>query len=129
MEQVTVKVLDDITGEEGASTTEFALDGVSFEIDLTEANRQKLKDAFAGYITAGRKTGGGKARMVTPRGTGVAKPDREQLRAVREWARRHGLAVSNRGRIASLVQLAYNENNPELARTAMGSDAQPVAAG
>jgi hypothetical protein len=36
----------------------FGLDGVDYEIDLTDANASKLRDALADFIAAARRTGG-----------------------------------------------------------------------
>lgn len=116
--QVIQKVIDDLTGEEGASTAEFSLDGVTYEVDLTETSRKQLHDVFAPYIDAGRKVGSRRGRSIAARGTAAAKVDREQTQAIREWARRNGLEVSQRGRISELVRVAYNANDPSLATAA-----------
>ena len=44
----TVTVVDDLDGSEAAESVEFALDGVAYEIDLSEDNAEKLRDALAG---------------------------------------------------------------------------------
>lgn len=125
--QVTQKVLDDITGDEGASLAEFMLDGVNYEIDLTEENRRKLREALAEFIDAGRKVSARTARRlaVTGQGTAPARVDREQTQAIREWARRHGRQVSNRGRIPEVLRIAFEKNDPTLAPAAEES---PLAA-
>jgi hypothetical protein len=126
-EQVIVKRIDDITGEEGASLVEFALDGTSYELDLTEGNRQRLKDSLADFVAAGRKVTGRRGRVAAPRGTAPARVDREQTQAIRDWARLHGRKVSERGRIPELLRLAYDKNDPSLAPAA--DDPQLVPAG
>jgi nucleoid-associated protein Lsr2 len=90
-------------------TVSFALDGVNYEIDLAEKNAKELRDAFARYVTAARKvgrgtraSGGGRSRA-----TGGGRMDREQAGAIRDWARKNGHAVSDRGRIPSSVVEAY----------------------
>jgi hypothetical protein len=40
------------------STVEFALDGVTYELDLTGDNSAKLHDTLSQYAKAGRKVGG-----------------------------------------------------------------------
>jgi hypothetical protein len=46
--------------------------------------------------------------MSTPgRGIAPAKTDREQNQAIREWAKRKGIEVSDRGRIAASIVEQY----------------------
>jgi hypothetical protein len=111
-EQVIVKRIDDITGEEGASLAEFALDGTSYEIDLTEGNRQKLKDSLAEFVAAARKVTGRRGRVATPRGKGAATVDAAQRKAARQWAQGHpdivGFTVGDRGRLPDSVLALYD---------------------
>ena len=90
-------------------TVSFSLDGTSYEIDLAEKNAQEMRDVFARYVSAARKvgrgtraSGGGRSRA-----TGGGRMDREQAGAIRDWARKNGHAVSDRGRIPASVVEAY----------------------
>jgi hypothetical protein len=107
---------DDVPADE---TISFALDGTNYEIDLTEKNAAELRDALSRYVQAARKvgrgsssggggraSGGGRSRA-TGGGGGGGRMDREQAGAIREWARRNGHQVSDRGRIPSSVVEAY----------------------
>jgi hypothetical protein len=90
-------------------TVSFALDGTNYEIDLAEKNAKELRDAFAKYVGAARKVGRGTGRASgggRSRATG-GRMDREQAGAIREWARKNGHAVSDRGRIPASVVEAY----------------------
>src|SRR5512144_2776003 len=86
--QIIHKLVDDLDGGDADETVKFALDGVQYEIDLSSANAEKLRDVFAQYIAHGTKVGrggvvvGGRAA----RGRGGATADREQNKAIREWA-------------------------------------------
>ncbi len=90
-------------------TVSFSLDGTSYEIDLTEKNAKELRDALSRYVSAARKVGrgsrgassGGRARA-----TG-GRMDREQAGAIRDWARKNGHQVSDRGRIPASIAEAY----------------------
>ena len=89
-------------------TVSFALDGTNYEIDLAERNANELRDAFSKYVAAARKvgrgtraSGGGRSRA-----TG-GRMDREQAGAIRDWARKNGHQVSDRGRIPASVVEAY----------------------
>ena len=118
--QVTV-FIDDVTGEEveNGETVTFALDGVDYEIDLSEGHADELRKAFAPYVLKGRRTGGRYARGSggsssrsrqssgsgsSPRKNGGREVD---TKAVRDWANAHGQKVSARGRIPTNIVEAY----------------------
>lgn len=110
----TVSLVDDLDGSEAAESVAFALDGVAYEIDLSEENAEKLRDALAGYVAGARRVDGARravrakvAKAAKPaRGTRTA-PDREQTAAIREWARANGYEVSERGRLSATVLAAF----------------------
>ncbi|SIR66316.1 histone-like nucleoid-structuring protein Lsr2 [Williamsia sterculiae] len=104
--KVTVKLVDDVDDSKPADeTVEFAIDGVSYEIDLSTKNASKLRDDIDGWVAHARRVGGRKkTKGLAPR----AAVDREQTAAIREWARKNGHPVSARGRIAGDVVEAYN---------------------
>ena len=99
---------ENLTADE---TVSFALDGTNYEIDLSEKNAKELRDAFSRYVSAARKvgrgnraSGGGRSRA-----TGGGRMDREQAGAIRDWARKNGRQVSDRGRIPASVVQAYED--------------------
>ena len=49
-------------GETADETVEFGIDGKSYEIDLSDANAAKLRDALAPYLGHARRTGGRRLR-------------------------------------------------------------------
>src|SRR3954470_5963602 len=107
--KVQVILSDDLDENLSADeTVSFSLDGTSYEIDLAEKNAKEMRDAFSRYVSAARKvgrgtraSGGGRSRA-----TG-GRMDREQAGAIRDWARKNGHAVSDRGRIPASVVEAY----------------------
>ena len=109
--KVTVTLVDDFDGAGPADeTVEFSIDGVSYEIDLSAQNAQKLRDLFTPWIEAGRRVGGRSPGRPTavPNGRGRAVIDREQSAAIREWARNNGHKVSTRGRIpADIIEAVH----------------------
>ncbi|WP_127781851.1 Lsr2 family protein [Rhodococcus sp. X156] len=109
-QKVTVTFVDDIDDELAADeTVEFSVDGVNYSIDLSADNAQKLRNDFAMWIAHARKESG---RKRTSRGSttkGRASVDREQSAAIREWARRSGHEVSDRGRIPAAIIEAYHQ--------------------
>ena len=109
--KVTVTLVDDFDGAGPADeTVEFSIDGVTYEIDLSASNAQKLRDEFKPWTEAGRRVGGRRRGRpsATAGGRGRAVIDREQSAAIREWARRNGHRVSTRGRIPADVIDAFH---------------------
>src|ERR1700710_408070 len=84
--KVTVTLVDDFDGEGAADeTVEFALDGVSYEIDLSSKNATKLRRDLKQWVEAGRRVGGRRrGRSSAPSGRGRASIDREQSAAIRD---------------------------------------------
>ncbi len=63
---VIVRLTDDIDGEDADETVRFALDGRSYEIDLSAANASQLRAALKPYIDKGRPSADG-PRSRSPR--------------------------------------------------------------
>jgi len=108
--QTTVTLVDDIDGTEADEQVEFAVDGRSYEIDLSSANVARLRDALGPFISAARRTSG---RRSSGGAAAAARPstDREQNQAIREWAQQQGMKISERGRIPSNVLEAYHQSH------------------
>jgi Lsr2 len=122
-QKTIVTFIDDLTGEEAEdiTTVEFALEGVSYEIDLADDNAAKLRDNLSPYVAAARKTG---TRRPATRGSdrsggrgsgnGAASRsgyNRDTLRAIREWAKQNGHSVSDRGRLPLTVVSAWEADH------------------
>ncbi len=105
--KVQVLLVDDVDKSSPADeTVSFSLDGVSYEIDLTSDNAGKLRDDLAVWIGHAERTGG---RRATARSASKGSGSKTDLSAVRAWARENGHQVSERGRISSEVQAAYDK--------------------
>ena len=96
--RLQVILIDDLDGTEAVETVAFALDGKSYEIDLSAANAARFRDAVAPYVSA--------ARSVRARKKARSGPEVD-ARAVREWARAQGMDIAPRGRIPSTVLEQY----------------------
>ena len=110
--QITLE--DDLTGEaleDGAGdTVTFALDGTSYEIDLSDDNATEMREALSRYTAAARKVSAS-GRRPAGNGGGAKRSGgggRSDLGAIREWAKTNGHEVSERGRIAGAVVEAYD---------------------
>ncbi|MGQ0837149.1 histone-like nucleoid-structuring protein Lsr2 [Actinokineospora sp.] len=111
-QKVTVSLVDDLDGSTAEETVEFGLDGAAYQIDLSSDNAERLRDALADFVDHARRSGGRKraaVKVTAGRAPRTASADREQNQAIREWARKQGMKVSDRGRIPSEVLDAYNE--------------------
>jgi Lsr2 len=116
VQKTIVTMVDDLTGEvaENISTVEFELDGRVYELDLTEENSANLHDALSQYVNAARKVGGrrrsgpraGRAIKSTSPTTGY---NRETLKSIREWAKKNGHSVSDRGRLPAEVLQSWEK--------------------
>jgi transposase len=104
-----VQLIDDLDGGQAVETVSFALDGTNYEIDLSAKNAAKLRDSFASYVANSRRaTRSGVRSAAAPRRGRPARSDREQTSAIREWARKNGYKVGEKGRIPLQVQEAYH---------------------
>ena len=111
--KVQVILSDDLDENLSADeTVSFSLDGTSYEIDLADKNAKEMRDVFSRYVSAARKVGRGSRTSGGGSGSGRGRStggrmDREQAGAIRDWARKNGHSVSDRGRIPASVVDAY----------------------
>jgi Lsr2 len=103
-QNVIIELEDDLDGGPADETLTFALDGRDYEIDLSAANAQKLREALHPYATAGRKAPAGNGRRRHTPGTTTSSSKTATIRA---WAKDHGHQVSDRGRIHQSVKDVY----------------------
>ena len=111
-QETTVRFIDDLDGSDAAGTVTFSLDNRAYEIDLSDENTDKLHEALAPFIEHARKAGGRSGGRGRTRGQAAvtdppARSNREETRAIREWARQNGHQLSDRGRIPKSVIEAY----------------------
>ncbi|SDQ59110.1 histone-like nucleoid-structuring protein Lsr2 [Thermostaphylospora chromogena] len=102
--QIQEILIDDLDGGEASETVSFALDGTSYEIDLSDVNAKKLRDALSPFVANARRASPPTSRR---RRSGQRSMSREKSAEIRSWAKAHGLPVSERGRIASSVVEQY----------------------
>ena len=107
-QRTVIELLDDLDGEsEAVETVAFGLDGRDYEIDLSEENAARLREALREWTPHARKTGRAGSRASgssVPRARRSAEGD---TTAIREWAKGAGYEVSTRGRIAAKIREAY----------------------
>ncbi|MBF4563943.1 Lsr2 family protein [Plantibacter sp. VKM Ac-2876] len=102
-QKVVTTLVDDLDGSElkqgEGKTVAFALDGSTYEIDLSEKNEKALREALEPYLKAARSTSRAKASS----SASSARSNKEELAAARSWLRANGHDVSDRGRIPSAL--------------------------
>ena len=103
-QKVEVRLEDDLDGGPAEHTVTFALDGKDYEIDLSNSNAEKLREALRPYVTTGRKA----SRTFGTRNAWTRSPSTDPDTAkIRAWAKGNGHPVSDRGRIHQSVKDAY----------------------
>ena len=96
-----VQLVDDTDGSEAAETLTVGLEGVNYELDLSDKNARKLREQLAPWLAAARRTGGRQANKSKAASSNV------DLKAVRAWAASNGVEVSSRGRVPASVIEQY----------------------
>ena len=97
-QQTRILLMDDMDGGPAATTVQFGFDGISYEIDLSEAHADQFARAMEPYVERARRVSRG-SRRPAPAG----RPGRHDQSEVRAWAREQGLKVADRGRIPAEV--------------------------
>lgn len=112
-QKVLVQLVDDLDGTSShdVTTVLFGLDGVSYEIDLSEENAEKLRASLSPYVDSARRVGGRVKRGTRPAGSKSANAS--EAGQIREWAQENGYELAGRGRIPSHVVDAYRQAQAE----------------
>lgn len=103
--------IDDLDGSKADRTVTFAVDGTSYEIDLSKKNAAAFNKALKPYLDSARKVRRAAGKASPRGGARRTRTDGPDLAAVREWARANGHSVSDRGRIPATVLEAYRAAN------------------
>ena len=101
-QKITVALEDDLDGGPADETVRFGIGAAEYEIDLSTKNARALRRRLAPFTDHAR-TAGRRPR----RRPGRTAASRERSGDIRAWAKDHGLAVSERGRIPASVVEQY----------------------
>jgi hypothetical protein len=101
-QRVIVTLEDDLGGGPADETVHFAFGGAEYEIDLTAKNAKAFRKKLAPFVEHARKAGRSQSRR-----PGRAAASRQRSGDIRAWAKDHGIAVSERGRIPASVMEQY----------------------
>lgn len=100
-QKVTVSLEDDLDGSPAGETLRFALAGTEYEIDLSEQHATAFRQGLSPFVEHARRAGKAKVRPARP------GANRERTADIRAWARAHGVAINERGRIPMSVIEQY----------------------
>jgi hypothetical protein len=108
-QKVLIQMVDDLDGTASADVAkvEFGLDGVTYEVDLSSGNAERIREVLGEYIPHARRTGG-RLNRGTPAGASRSS-DVSEASAIREWAQQNGVELAARGRIPGHVVEKYQE--------------------
>jgi hypothetical protein len=117
-QRTVVQLTDDLDGKpipDGkGETIRFSLDRTDYEIDLTDKNAKALRETFATYVSAARRTAGTRSssggRGRSGRTEAGAARDYDP-KAVRVWAESQGIHVSQRGRVPADLVAKFHAAN------------------
>lgn len=101
-QKVTVALVDDIDGGPADETVRFGFEGANYEIDLCSKNARAFRKQLTPFIEHARRAG----RELARRAARTAA-SRQRSSDIRAWAKDHGIAVSDRGRIPASVAEQY----------------------
>lgn len=103
-QKVQIILTDDIDGGSADETVRFGLDGANYEIDLSDENAGKLREALRPFVAKARRSSGR-----VQRGRGATPARNREAAEIRKWARENGYKVSDRGRVQAEIQEAYRK--------------------
>src|SRR5438094_8563213 len=102
-QRITVMLEDDLDGGPAEETVRFRFGGADYEIDLCKKNAAAFRKQLAPFIEHARKAGRGQ-----PRRPARSVASRQRSGDIRAWAKDHGIAISERGRIPANVVEQYH---------------------
>jgi hypothetical protein len=103
-----ITVVDDIDGTEPAETVSFALEGVSYTIDLAEKQRTKLRSIMQPFLDHATRVGHAHSAPKKSKSKSHSGGPDLHLNAVRDWANKNGYTVSYRGKVPQHVMDAFD---------------------
>jgi hypothetical protein len=114
-QRVNVILVDDLDGTDADETLTFGIDGSDYEIDLSSAHADELRQMLAPYIGVARRSRAKRRGGRSSGSSGASSSASARGRSgggtspaeIRQWARENGWEVPERGRVAADVREAY----------------------
>lgn len=109
--RIVHQLVDDLDGTvldagEG-ETVLFSLDGIAYEIDLTDEHAATLRGALEPYVAAARSISSRSGSATSSASRTRRRSGQQDVGAIRQWAREQGHQVSDRGRVPASIVEAY----------------------
>lgn len=113
--KIVHQLVDDLDGTvldvESGETVLFSLDGVAYEIDLSQDNASEMRTSLTRYVDAARRVSSGRGRSTSSADSESRRRRRsgqQDYGPIRAWAKENGHKVSERGRVPASVIDAYD---------------------
>ena len=100
-QQLSIQLVDDFDGKPADETVTFAIDGRTYEIDLTRRNAKELRDTLQPYVDRSRRAAGSpRARRTaaapSPSRRRASSRKTSDAAAIRVWAAENKVKVPAR---------------------------------
>ena len=107
--KMITQLVDDLDGtdlaDDAGERVEFALDGTTYDIDLSHDHAAQLRETLGSYLAAGRRVNRSQPRRTRAATQPTTGPPAAE---VRDWARSAGLDVPATGRIPRSIRDAFD---------------------
>jgi hypothetical protein len=97
--KIALALDDDLDSGPAEQTVRFGVGGAEYEIDLSKKNAKTFPTALTPFVELGRRAGLGSRRLWAEPSTA-----RQRGGGIRAWAKGQGIAMSDRGRAATIVE-------------------------
>lgn len=104
MQRLEIQLEDDLTGGPADETVQFAVEGTTYELDLSAQHAADLRRRLAPFIRHARR-----ARRRGGQGVVRTAASRERSRQIRSWAEQQGFQVAAHGRLPADVITQYEQ--------------------
>jgi Lsr2 len=111
---------DDLDGTHGAEPVQFGWDGITWEIDLAEANRKKLEEALRPFLDKAHPAQVAQAKAAPTR-TRTAAPAGEKI----DYSAPEHAGSKHRGRVTD-AEAAYVSDNFDTVKERLSSQGQEM---
>lgn len=110
-QKIITQLVSDLSDRElkngEGETMSFALDGTTYELDLSNQEANDFRGIFQDYIASGRRVGKATSKRVSAKAGGAGR-SKSELSDMRAWLREKGYEVNDRGRISQAFQDLYD---------------------
>jgi hypothetical protein len=108
---VVERTICDMHADEDVEATtgrDVTVNGTQTHLDLCDQDAQKFDTEMNAWVNAGQRMRSPRAATGRP---SRSKDDRDKPQTIRDWARKNGFEVSDRGRVPGPVIEAYRAAN------------------